>query len=59
MTCPAWSDFADVLKHEVGLGTACDQSACFLYLFLSQLPVTWVSFGGVQVGIWPLCTTEG
>lgn len=27
MTCPAWSDSADVLKHEVGLGIACVQSA--------------------------------
>lgn len=59
MTCLAWSDFAVVLKREFGLGLACVQSACLLYPTLNQLPVAWISFGGVQVEIWPPCTTEG
>lgn len=43
-------DFADVLQCEVGVGIACVQNAFFLHPFSSQLPITWVSFGGVQLG---------
>lgn len=52
-------DFADVLQCEVGVGIACVQNAFFLHPFSSQLPITWVSFGGVQLGIWPPYGTEG
>lgn len=43
MTCPVLGGFADVLQHEVGVGTAWTQSSCPLHPFSSLLLVAWMS----------------